>query len=31
MEHILLAPQGEEIIEDANNVLRRIEDVVVGI
>lgn len=31
LEHTLLAPQGEQLIQDANNVLRRIDGVVMGL
>ena len=31
LEHILLAPQGEQLIEEANKALRRIENVALGI
>ena len=31
LEHVLLAPQGRELIEDANKALKRIENVALGI
>ena len=31
VEHLLLAPQGERLIEDANKALKRIENVALGI
>ena len=31
LEHALLAPQGRQLVEDANKALKRIEDVVLGI
>ena len=31
LEHVLIAPQGEQLIEDANKALKRIENVALGI